>query len=146
MTHPRPAAARAAEAPAIPPAMKLVTVTPKPLPDVEPRGAGGVTPSEGMRYYAAILGREPTVDPAAPNLLPRMNPDEPPTSSWAQEVSRTLRSELARRLQMTLDRRPTWRELMEAMTVAASRRIDDARRRFNAPVSGGDDAIRRKAA
>ena len=148
MTHPRPADAVRPVEPSSPPAMKLVTVTPKPATAgvrEEVREPGGVTPAEGMRYYAAILGREPTVDPAAPNLLPRMTPGEPPPASWAAEVSRTVRSELARRLHMTLQRRPTWRELMDAMTAAATRRIDDARRRFNAPVGGGE-ADRRKAA
>ena len=99
-----------------------------------------ISPAEGMRYYAAIIGREPTVDPEAPNLLPRLHTDDPPPATWAHEVDRNLRSELARRLHMSNDRRPSWRELMDAMTQAATRRIEEARRRV------GEASNRRKAA
>lgn len=89
-----------------------------------------LTPEEGMRFYAAIIGHEPIVDPEAPDLLPHLHDDELPPTNWAGEVSRSLRDELGRKFQMKLHRRPTWRELMETMTVTASRRLEEARRRL----------------
>ena len=79
---------------------------------------------EAMRLYAAILGRRPTVDPLAPDVLPDNGPG----------VRGVLREELGdwgRALQLSLRRRPAWREVMEAMTEKATRRLDDARRRLS---------------
>lgn len=89
-----------------------------------------ISTEEAMRYYAAIIGREPTLDPDAPDILPGMSPGEEALRSWAEDLSSALRGEIGRQLQLKLNRKPTWRELMEAMTSAASRRIGEARRRF----------------
>lgn len=99
----------------------------------EPAGeeppAAPVTPEEGMRYYAAILGREPTMDPEAPDLLPGMNRESVGPRTWVDDLT-LLRDDISRKLHATLKRRPNWREIMDAMTVAASRRIDEARKRL----------------
>lgn len=89
-----------------------------------------VSPQEGMRYYTAILGREPVLDPEAPDVFAGMNLHLEEVRNWRGDLSRILRGEIARQLQLNLDRQPSWRELMEAMTSAAGRRIDEARRRF----------------
>lgn len=91
---------------------------------------GTVSAQEGMRYYAAIIGREPTLDPQAPDVLPGMSAGEEAVRNWAEDLSRVLRDEIARKLQIRLNRRPTWREIMEVMTQAAGRRLDEARKRF----------------
>ena len=82
-----------------------------------------------MRYYAAILGREPTLDPDAPDLLPGMSRDGETPRHWTDDLA-TLRDDISRKLHATLKRRPSWREIMDAMTVAAGRRIDEARKRL----------------
>lgn len=89
-----------------------------------------ISTEEAMRYYAAIIGREPTLDPDAPDIFPGMSPGEEALRSWAEELSSALRGEIGRQLQLKLNRRPTWRELMEAMTSAAGRRIGEARKRL----------------
>lgn len=84
-----------------------------------------------MRYYAAILGHEPTLDPEAPDIFEdRRDENAGAMRAWADGVTRTVREEIARRLQVHLKRRPTWREVMDAMTVAAARRVEEARRRL----------------
>lgn len=93
-----------------------------------------VTVAEGMRFYEAIIGRAPTVDPQAPDLLPRLRDDEPPASNWREKLSRQVRDELGRtlggRLHVRFDRRPSWRELGNAMTRIAGRRLQEARGRL----------------
>ncbi len=82
-----------------------------------------------MRYYKAILGHEPTVDPEAPDV-PGMGREADGPRNWAQDLA-SFRDDMSRKLQATLKRRPNWRELMDAMTLAAARRIDEARKRLN---------------
>ena len=67
-------------------------------------------------FYAAILGRRPTLDPDAPDVLPHLEETEPPARGWAGDVGRTVREELGRALHLKLRRRPSWKELMEAVT------------------------------
>jgi len=100
-----------------------------PIPAAAELPVTPVTPEEGMRYYTAILGREPTLDPEAPDLLPGMNREGGGSRTWVDDLA-ILRDDISRKLQATLKRRPNWRELMDAMTVAASRRIDEARKRL----------------
>lgn len=106
-------------------------ITPHALPAVE---TPAVTVAEGMRFYEAIIGRVPTLDPDAPDLLPRLRDDEPPATGWREEMSRQVRDELARtlggRLRVRFEGRPSWRELAEAMTRIAGRHLQDARRRL----------------
>lgn len=101
----------------------------------EPAPTPAVTVAEGMRFYEAILGRVPTVDPEAPDLLPRLRDDEPPAAGWRQEMSRQVRDELARgvgaRLHVRFEGRPSWRELAETMTRIAGRHLQEARRRLS---------------
>ena len=89
-----------------------------------------VSAEEGMRYYTAILGREPVLDPTAPDVFAGMNLHLEEMRSWRGDLSRIVRGEIARQLQLKLDRQATWRELMEAMTQVASRRIEEARQRL----------------
>ena len=95
-------------------------------PDLVP----DVSTEEGMRFYAAILGHEPTLDPAAPDLLPSMGREGETQRTWTDDLA-ILRDDISRKLQKTLKRRPNWREIMDAMTVAAHRRIEEARKRLN---------------
>ena len=81
-------------------------------------------------FYAAILGRRPTLDPLAPDVLPAGEAGEARSAGWRGDVSRTVREELATALHLTLGCRPTWAELMAAVAGGASRRLDDARRRL----------------
>ena len=67
-----------------------------------------------MRYYAAILGREPTLDPDAPDLLPGMSRDGETPRHWTDDLA-TLRDDISRKLHATLKRRPSWREIMDAI-------------------------------
>lgn len=110
---------------------------PDPHGSPEPADGAGqpfiasVSAEEGLRYYAAIIGRQPTLDPEAPDVLPGMSAGEEAVRGWAEDLSRVLRDEIARTLQMRLNRRPTWREIMEVMTASASRRLGEARKRLS---------------
>ena len=79
---------------------------------------------QAMRLYAAILGRRPTLDPGAPDVLSDNGPG-------VRGVLREELGDLGKALQDSLRRRPSWREAMEAMTLSAARRLDDARRRLS---------------
>ena len=106
----------------------------KSVPEPVLRAVAEVRPEDAMRFYKAILGHEPTVDPQAPDLLPRMHETDPPARGWADEMSRSVRDDLARTLgkqfNIRFEGRPSWRKLMDAMTGEAGRRLEEARRRL----------------
>ncbi len=106
--------------------------TPK-QPNVEPthiapvvNDAEAAKREAGMRIYSAILGHEPSVDPTAPDLLHR---------NRFVEFTDNLRERAAagQLPAATPANVPAWRHLLEhaaAATSAATRRLDEARRRL----------------
>ena len=103
--------------------------------EIETNDASTDKERESLRLYAAILGRVPTLDPHAPDLLSDYDADAATEAAggrggWAADVERNVRGEIGRALHLRLGRRPTWRELMEACAAHAGRRLETARRRL----------------
>ena len=104
------------------PALPIVKVQ---RPAIDPAEAEAAREKAGMRIYSALLGREPEVDPDAPEAFR--------TRRWADltEMAEALRQTGVPAA--TPASVPTWRHLLEHAALAtaeAGRRLDDARRRL----------------
>lgn len=141
---PAPVASMATED--VPPLQEAAAELPRPrrvsavmqVPDFDPaEGDIETTGQGGMRIYSAILGRDPAVDPDAPDVV-RTDPlPEPhsPERTWKQAV----RDEVGKALHVPRDT-PTWRQILEHLTTSASQRLSDARKRIgDRPTDGRGD-------
>ncbi|MEL7238280.1 MAG: hypothetical protein AAGK78_05410, partial [Planctomycetota bacterium] len=99
------------------------------VPDFDPAdGDIETTGQGGMRIYSAILGRDPAVDPSAPDVV-RTEPlpePHPQSRSWTAAV----RGEVGKALHVPRES-PTWRQILEHLTASATQRLADARRRIS---------------
>ena len=109
---------------AAPPVKKKATAIMQ-MPDVDP-ARGDIKPDGpgGMRIYSAILGREPRLDPAAPDVLDGEDDHESGTLGF-------MRCEMGRALHMSTPS-PTWRDIALQVTRVASQKLFLKRKRFAA--------------
>lgn len=99
------------------------------MPDYEPpRREIKIDGPGGMRIYSAIVGREPALDPTAPDILDGTDSGR----TWIDHV----RDDLGKALHLK-NQTPSWRDIAVCLTKAASHKLSVTRRKIVANFQDG---------